>query len=74
MDCLLTKTILIYWGCPNISEYFDTTGWIILETETVEELHEKGRELTPDYYHNYTEILLIKIVKRQRHISISQTI
>jgi hypothetical protein len=23
IDCLATKTIPVYWGCPNISEYFD---------------------------------------------------
>jgi len=28
LDCLITKTIPIYWGCPNISEYFDTSEWI----------------------------------------------
>ena len=28
IDCLITKTIPIYWGCPNISEYFDTSYWI----------------------------------------------
>ena len=57
MDCLLTKTIPIYWGCPNIAEFFDTTGWIILETESVEELQEKGRTLTSEYYHKYTDII-----------------
>ena len=38
IDCLLMKTIPIYWGCPNINKWFDTTGWIILETDTIEEL------------------------------------
>jgi len=57
MDCLLTKTIPLYWGCPNIAEYFDTTGWIILETEAIEELHEKYRTLTPDYYSKYSDII-----------------
>ena len=28
IDCLITKTIPIYWGCPNVSEYFDTSYWI----------------------------------------------
>jgi hypothetical protein len=28
IDCLITKTIPIYWGCPNIDEYFDTSYWI----------------------------------------------
>ena len=57
MDCLLTKTIPLYWGCPNIAEYFDTTGWIILETESVEEFLEKCRTLTSDYYSTYTNII-----------------
>lgn len=30
IDCLITKTIPIYYGCPNIHEFFDTTGWIII--------------------------------------------
>ena len=33
IDCLLTKTIPIYWGCPNINHYFDTNGFIIFENE-----------------------------------------
>jgi len=28
LDCLICKTIPIYWGCPNIHEYFDTSEWI----------------------------------------------
>lgn len=30
MDCLQTKTIPIYWGCPNIEKWFDTRGFIIV--------------------------------------------
>jgi hypothetical protein len=37
IDCLITKTIPIYWGCPNISNFFDITGWIILESDNVDE-------------------------------------
>ena len=33
IDCLLTKTIPIYWGCPNITEYFDKDGFIFIENE-----------------------------------------
>ena len=28
IDCLLTKTVPIYWGCPNIGEFFDSRGII----------------------------------------------
>lgn len=33
IDCLVTKTIPIYYGCPNINTWFDTRGWIILKNE-----------------------------------------
>lgn len=45
IDCLITKTIPIYWGCTNIEKWFDTTGWIILETTDVNELVEKCKSL-----------------------------
>jgi hypothetical protein len=32
IDCLLTKTVPIYWGCPNISDFFDDRGIISFKT------------------------------------------
>jgi NAD+ synthase len=55
IDCLVMKTIPIYRGCPNIGDYFDTTGWILFDT--VEELIVKCASLTPDYYSRYTDII-----------------
>jgi hypothetical protein len=51
IDCLITKTIPIYWGCPNISEYFDTTGWIIFDNQ--HDLKEKLNTLNESYYTSY---------------------
>jgi hypothetical protein len=31
LDCLLCGTVPIFWGCKNISDYFDTRGFIIVE-------------------------------------------
>jgi hypothetical protein len=28
IDALITKTVPIYWGCPNIGDFFDTRGII----------------------------------------------
>ena len=28
IDCLITKTIPLSWGFPNISDFFDTSYWI----------------------------------------------
>lgn len=38
MDCFMTKTVPVYWGCPNIGEYFDTRGMIILDTDNEYEI------------------------------------
>ena len=48
IDCLITKTIPIYWGCPNIEEFFDTRGMIIVNS--VDDLIKKVNKLTPETY------------------------
>ena len=50
MDCILTKTIPIYYGCPNISEYFDTTGWILIDDGDIVKYMQ---ELNDTYYARY---------------------
>ena len=48
-DCFYTKTIPVYWGCPNIGEFWDDRGIITFNTE--EEAIEAINKLTPeDYY------------------------
>ncbi len=32
IDCLITKTIPIYWGCPNIGNWFNLDGFIIVDS------------------------------------------
>lgn len=34
IDCLLTKTIPIYWGSPNIGDYFNLDGFLVFKDET----------------------------------------
>ena len=31
-DAIISKTIPIYWGCPNIDDFFDPRGMIVCET------------------------------------------
>jgi hypothetical protein len=57
-DCLYTKTIPIYYGAPNIAEYFDISGWIILENESVDELLEKSKILDNTWYHRHLDTVL----------------
>jgi hypothetical protein len=50
IDCLITKTIPIYYGCPNIGDFFDIRGWIILENDSVEEAFAKIQQLVQGWY------------------------
>ena len=56
IDCILTKTIPIYWGCPNISDFFDTTGWIIFDSQTLQEF-DKLNILDSSYYNKYIDVI-----------------
>jgi hypothetical protein len=48
IDCLLTKTVPIYWGCPNIGDFFDIRGIIIFNT--YEEFLEKINSINEKTY------------------------
>ena len=48
MDCFLTKTVPIYFGCPNISDYFNTDGMFVVNSMT--ELYDVLFELKTDAY------------------------
>jgi len=50
IDCLVTKTVPVYFGCKNISDYFDTRGMIIIESDDVQELIKKVNKTTPETY------------------------
>lgn len=74
MDCVLTKTIPIYWGCPNINDYFDTTGWILLDTSDLKELAEKLKALDSTYYHTYKDIIDNNHKKAQEYTDLYKNI
>lgn len=48
IDCLLTKTVPIYWGCPNIGDYFDARG--IIQFNSYEEFIEKVNSINEKTY------------------------
>jgi hypothetical protein len=73
-DCLITKTIPVYYGCPNISEFFDTTGWILLEDESFENFISKIEVLTPNYYRNYLETIEKNFETVKQYIDIQENI
>jgi hypothetical protein len=48
LDCFVTKTVPIYWGCPNIGDYFDVRGMVIVND--IEDLFKKVNSLTEETY------------------------
>lgn len=48
IDCFQTKTIPIYLGCTNISDFFDVRGMIIVED--LEDIVNKCNSITPSTY------------------------
>lgn len=48
IDCFMTKTIPIYWGCPNINDVFDEKGIIVFND--LSELNILLKNLTEEDY------------------------
>jgi Glycosyltransferase family 10 (fucosyltransferase) C-term len=55
IDCLVAKTIPVYWGCTNISSHFNEYG--IVRFNDYEEMISKLKTLTPDYYHSRLSVI-----------------
>lgn len=53
IDCFLTGTVPIYWGCSSIGDFFDLGG--ILSFNDENELRETLESLTDDTYNNMYE-------------------
>jgi hypothetical protein len=62
IDCIASKTIPIYKGCPTISEYFDMDGIIVFDT--LDDLIDIITNLHNDYYED-----LIEVVEKNYEIS-----
>lgn len=50
LDCFIALTVPIYLGCPNIYNYFDPRGIIVVQT--VDELIKVTNSLTPEIYYS----------------------
>jgi hypothetical protein len=61
IDSLIVGTVPIYWGCPNVGDFFDTRGMIIVNSvdeirEAVASLSEKEYLDRIDYITNNAEL------------------
>lgn len=66
LDCLMTGTIPIYWGCPSIHEFFSTDGFIIFND--LHELKEKLKLCTPEYYESRIDSIRHNFMAAQKYL------
>lgn len=66
IDCFITGTIPIYYGCPSINNFFDING--IITFDTVEELIEKINDLKANHYESKMKSIEINFKKAQEYI------
>jgi hypothetical protein len=48
IDAFIAKTVPIYWGCPNIKQWFNETG--IIRFSDYEDLMKQMKNITPNTY------------------------
>jgi len=69
MDCFQTMTVPIYWGCPNIGDYFDIKGIIILDTLDYNEIINKINSIDIDnFYSNNIESIKLNYTKSFQYL------
>lgn len=56
VDCFMSYTLPIYWGCPNICDFFNMDGIITFENER--ELKSILDSLTPDDYYRRLDAII----------------
>ncbi len=66
-DCLALGTVPIFWGCPNISDFFNVKG--ILTFTTVVELGEILQNLSEDFYNSMMDSIKDNFERVQEYSS-----
>lgn len=59
MDCFCASTVPVYWGCPNIKEYFPDKSFILVDIENEKKsILEIERAMEDNFYEkNYQTVL-----------------
>jgi hypothetical protein len=65
VDCLAVGTIPVYWGCPNISDFFDMDG--IITFNTIEEFEKILPTLTTELYNSKIESVKKNLEKAKQY-------
>lgn len=70
IDCFMTETIPVYIGCPNIADYFDTRGVIIVSS--LDQLIKTVNTLTPQIYLEMKPYILENKNRAEKFLSLKQ--
>jgi hypothetical protein len=66
LGCFETLTVPIYMGCPNIADYFDPRGMIVVNS--LEEIKDAVAKLTPEHYEKMLPYIKINKEKTQNFL------
>jgi len=66
IDCFVTGTVPIYWGCNNIGKYFDINGIIIFNN--LQELYQILNTLKPNRYDTIISSIEINFEKAKKYV------
>lgn len=66
IDCFVTGTIPIYWGCQSIGNFFDVNGMIIFNT--IDELKEIINNLTVEKYQEMLPYVLNNFERAKNYL------
>jgi hypothetical protein len=72
IDCLLFKTVPIYWGCPNIGEYFDERG--IIRVNSLNDIIRVSEELSRGLYEEMIFTIRENQFLAHNHMSLGKTL
>lgn len=67
LDCFLTGTIPIYWGCPSIDNFFDRNGIICFDTQS--DLEEIIKNLSTEMYESKLESIRTNFESAKNYIN-----
>jgi len=65
IDCFLTGTIPIYWGCPSIGDFFNTKGMIIVDD--IDDIGVTLNNVTPELYEEMKPYIIENLTKAKEY-------
>jgi hypothetical protein len=66
IDCLITGTVPIYWGCPSIGDFFNTKGFIIVDS--IDDVSDILDNVTPEKYNEMKPYIEENFEKSKQYI------